>query len=59
MQENKNANQSVLPQKIKIDELTIKKFMGQSVSESLRPMASLKRRKSLKPKAMIPATKKI
>lgn len=53
MRENKSNNPSALPLKIKVDELTIKKFLGQPPSGSLRPMPSLKRKKSLMPKAMI------
>jgi len=58
MQETKNLNHSVLPQKIKISELTIKNVMSHSTGESLRPIPSLKRKKSLKPRALIRLCKK-
>lgn len=50
MQEQK---QVVISQKIKIEQLPIKKLIPQAGIESLRPMPSLKRRKTLKPKALI------
>ena len=55
MQEQKQA---VLSQKIKIDQLPMKKLIPQAGTESMRPMPSLKRRKTFKPKALIPSLRK-
>ncbi len=57
-EQNKLGTQTLLTQKVKVDELSAKKYIPLSLSESLRPTPSLKRRKALKPKVFIPHVRK-
>ena len=58
-EQTKIVTQPLLRHLVKANELTEKRFIPTaSLAESLRPVRSLKRRKTLKPKALIPFSRK-